>query len=476
MKYLFFALFAASSTLWAQNVGINSTGTPAHASSGLDVDFQDRGLLIPRLTDAQRNAIVSPATGLLIFNTTTKCMNMYTGTAWKQSCFDCTFLLVPGPVSATCQGDTLKFTANTIPGATYQWTGPNGFSSSNQNPDIPAVGLLASGVYSVTATVAGCTSAAQNVTATIIAKPNQPTATSNSPIPSGGTLQLNAGNIVGATYSWIGPNGFTSSQQNPVVSNFQAVNQGVYKVIAIVNGCKSDTGLVTVTLPPYQVFTSSGTFTVPAGVNSIRVCVVGGGGGGGGGHSGGGGSGHVRTGTYSVSPGQSISITVGAGGTGGPNGGGSGTNGNSSSITGIQTASGGSGAGNSTSGGSGGSGGGGGCNAGNPGGTGGTNGGNGGSCTYSGGAGGNFNSLAIFSTGLAITAGAGGAGGNTSHAGGGGGGGVEITGYSVNGSDGVNQLSGKGGRGFGGGGGGGGYAGPYYQGGNGAAGVVYIEW
>jgi hypothetical protein len=483
MKYIFIALFATTSNLWAQNVGINSTGTPPHASSGLDVDFQDRGLLIPRLTDAQRNAIVNPATGLLIFNTTTKCMNMYTGTAWKQSCFDCTFLLVPGPVSATCESDTLKLTANTILGATYQWTGPNGFSSSNQNPDIPAVGLLASGVYSVTATVAGCTSSAQNVTATIIAKPNQPTATSNSPIPLGGTIQLIASNIVGATYSWIGPNGFTSSQQNPIVSNFQAVNQGVYKVIAIVNGCKSDTGMVTATLPPYQVFTSSGTFTVPAGVNSIRVCVVGGGGGGGGGHSGGGGSGHVRTGTYSVSPGQSISITVGAGGNGGAGGtqvqGTGGTNGSSSSIVGILTANGGGAAGASTSGGNGGSGGGGGCNAGNPGPSGGTNGSPGGACTYSGGNGGNFNSLTIFSSGLALSAGAGGAGGSLSHSGGGGGGGVEISGYFVNGFDGVNNASAKGGKGFGGGGGGGGYNGSngiYYQAGNGAPGVVYIEW
>lgn len=476
MKVLLFSMFLAATSLGAQNVGINATGSAPHPSAGLDIDFQDRGVLIPRLTEAQRNAIVSPAAGLLIFNTTTQCMNLFNGSGWRQSCFECPFQLVAGSVPTTCEGGTINLTANTLPGATYQWTGPNGFTSTNQNPSISSAGVAAGGLYNVTATVAGCTSSAQNVSVTISPKPAQPTATSNGPVPLGNSLQLTASNVVGATYAWIGPNGFTSTQQNPTIPNFQVVNQGTYKVVAIVSGCSSDTGTVTVTVPPYQVFTSNGTFTVPAGVTSIRVCVVGGGGGGGGGHSGGGGSGHVRTGTYAVSPGQNYTITVGTGGTGGPNGGGSGTSGGSSSISGILTASGGNGAGNSTSGGSGGSGGGGGCNSGNPGPSGGTNGASGGSCTYSGGSGGNFNSLALFSGGLAITAGAGGAGGTTSHSGGGGGGGVQIAGFSVNGSDGVNSGSAKGGRGFGGGGGGGGYAGPYYQGGNGAAGVVYIEW
>lgn len=473
---MFFMLGLAVSVLSAQNVGINATGSAPHPSAGLDIDFQDRGVLIPRLSEAQRNAIVNPAAGLLIFNTTSQCMNMYNGSGWRQSCFDCPFQLVAGSGPAICEGGTINLTANTLVGATYQWTGPNGFTSSLQNPSISSATSVNGGLYNVTATVAGCTSAPQNVSVTFLPKPSPPIASSNGPVAAGASLQLNASAVVGATYSWIGPNGFTSTLQNPVVTNFQAVNQGAYKVVAISNGCSSDTGVVSVNLVPYQLFTSNGTFTVPAGVTSIRICVVGGGGGGGGGHSGGGGSGFVRTGTYAVSPGQNYTITIGSGGTGGPNGGGAGTNGGSSSFSSLLTASGGNGAGNSTSGGSGGSGGGGGCNGGNPGGSGGTNGSSGGSCTYPGGSGGNFNSLAIFSGGLSLTPGAGGGGGNTSHSGGGGGGGVAISGFATNGADGVNSNSGKGGRGFGGGGGGGGYNGTYFQGGNGASGVVYVEW
>lgn len=72
-----------------------------------------------------------------------------------------------------------------------------------------------------------------------------------------------------------------------------------------------------------ETFTDVGTTTwvAPVGVTSVDYLAVGGGGGGGNGYDSGGGAGGgggmVRTGTLSVTPGQSYTITVGAGGTGG---------------------------------------------------------------------------------------------------------------------------------------------------------------
>jgi hypothetical protein len=73
------------SMLYSQNVGISATGTPPNNSAGLDIDFNDKGLLIPRMTTAQRNAIPSPANSLLIFNITTNCFEFYdaTNTTWQ---------------------------------------------------------------------------------------------------------------------------------------------------------------------------------------------------------------------------------------------------------------------------------------------------------------------------------------------------------------------------------------------------------
>ena len=75
--------------------------------------------------------------------------------------------------------------------------------------------------------------------------------------------------------------------------------------------------------PIVESFTSVGTtsWTAPAGITSVEYLVVGGGGGGGNGYDtgggGGGAGGMVLTGTISVTPGNSYTVTVGSGGSGG---------------------------------------------------------------------------------------------------------------------------------------------------------------
>ena len=67
----------------AQNVGINATGAAPDGSALLDVASTTKGVLVPRMTQTQRNAITTPATGLLIFQTdNTPGFYYYNGTAW----------------------------------------------------------------------------------------------------------------------------------------------------------------------------------------------------------------------------------------------------------------------------------------------------------------------------------------------------------------------------------------------------------
>lgn len=84
IKQLFFVLmaFAAPGYIQAQSAGIGTT-TP-NSSAVLDVTSSSKGILIPRLTTAQRDAIVNPANGLLIYNSTVKQYNFYNGTRWQQ--------------------------------------------------------------------------------------------------------------------------------------------------------------------------------------------------------------------------------------------------------------------------------------------------------------------------------------------------------------------------------------------------------
>ncbi|MBK6966773.1 MAG: tail fiber domain-containing protein [Bacteroidales bacterium] len=69
MKNLIFLLFLAFGTMVNAQVAINTDGTAPDNSAMLDVKSTSKGMLIPRMTEAQRDAIVSPATGLLIFCT-----------------------------------------------------------------------------------------------------------------------------------------------------------------------------------------------------------------------------------------------------------------------------------------------------------------------------------------------------------------------------------------------------------------------
>lgn len=274
--------------------------------------------------------------------------------------------------------------------------------------------------------------------------------------------------------AWV-TSGTASAGQTLAVRLTSSGSNSTTNAATITGGASTVIWNVTTTSgPKFQLFTSSGIFTPPSGVTTVRVLVVGGGAGGGGGHSNGGGSGFVVKGTYTIS--GAVTVTVGNGGSGGASGGtNTGLSGGVSSFGSHLSASGGSGGASASGSGAGGSGGGGGGNSG-CGGAGGTAGTNGVTCSnYTGGAGGNFTTLNIF-TESTIVAGSGGAGGNSSHSGGGGGGGVVINSSTSKGGDGSASVSGKGGVGYGGGGGAGGYDGNYYAAGSGSPGIVYVEW
>ncbi len=68
---------------YGQGMAINSTGATPHTSAMLDVSATDKGVLVTRMTQTQRDAIVAPATGLLIYQTDgTPGFYFYNGSAW----------------------------------------------------------------------------------------------------------------------------------------------------------------------------------------------------------------------------------------------------------------------------------------------------------------------------------------------------------------------------------------------------------
>lgn len=234
------------------NVGIN-TGTTPDASAKLEITSTSMGLLIPRMTATQRNTIASPAHSLLIFNTTTNCYEWWDniGTNWIS--ISCGLACATAPTLAAagattnpiCESATLNLTGTATGATTWSWTGPNGYSSSLQNPSISNITGAAAGTYTLTASNTCGSATPVTVTITVNPLPSGVTASASpNPICPGDTLAL-TGAATGATgWNWTGPNSYTSTSQNPTLPNITPAEAGVYTLTAS-NACGSATAVNT---------------------------------------------------------------------------------------------------------------------------------------------------------------------------------------------------------------------------------------
>jgi hypothetical protein len=115
-KFVFFlSLTMTINGIIAQNVAINTSGAVAAASAMLDISSTNSGLLVPRMTTAQRTAIAAPATGLLVYDNTLNAFWYFDGTVWR-------------PFLSNNTGWTTTGNAGTLPA--------NNFMGSTDNVDV----------------------------------------------------------------------------------------------------------------------------------------------------------------------------------------------------------------------------------------------------------------------------------------------------------------------------------------------------
>lgn len=140
---------------------------------------------------------------------------------------------VNGPIS--CPTPIVNLSATPASGATYSWSGPGGFTSTSQAPTANTAGAY---VVTVTSNANGCTSAA---TVNVTGDTNPPNISATGGTVTCGTqsIVINGGSTTpGVNYSWSGPGGFNSSQQNPTVN---AVGTYTLTVTNPANSCTSTT-------------------------------------------------------------------------------------------------------------------------------------------------------------------------------------------------------------------------------------------
>ena len=130
-KLLLCAAFIAASFTSIAQVGFGTTSP--NASAALEIESTTLGLLPPRMTTAERDVINNGvwAEGLTIYNTDTKCLELYNGTDWISVCSGSVVTTPSFPTTQVANGS----------GGTYTFMSHNLGADTSLDPDIPVKGL-----------------------------------------------------------------------------------------------------------------------------------------------------------------------------------------------------------------------------------------------------------------------------------------------------------------------------------------------
>lgn len=251
-----------------QTLDANKSVTPIAGSSLVWYDQPTGGNIVasPTLSTADSTAFYYAEN----INKITKCTSL-TRTAVKLSLISTTASAASN--SPVALGQTLQLKGGPEkPGNTYLWTDPNGFNFNTMDVTIPNVTASAAGVYHLSVNSPnGCTATDSVRVELDIAK-----AEAQKPVCLGSTLYLSGYPDNMKAYAWSGPNGFSSSQQNPAINNVSIAYSGTYTLMVtnFNNATSSDT--VTVSFKPlpipiaeYSTVCPTGTMQLNAGPNGM---------------------------------------------------------------------------------------------------------------------------------------------------------------------------------------------------------------
>ena len=152
----------------------------------------------------------------------------------------------------TCIGSTLYLSGLPDNMKSYNWTGPNGFTSADQNPSIDHVSIVNAGTYTLTVTNAN--NATSSDTVNVAFKPLPIPTPSYSTVCPSGNLQLKGGPNGMTSYTWTDQNGSNWLQQNPLPIPFPNPAETFKLTVVDWNGCEASK---TITPVPFQPVASS---------------------------------------------------------------------------------------------------------------------------------------------------------------------------------------------------------------------------
>lgn len=150
--------------------------------------------------------------------------------------------------TSICSGDTLKILSPLVNGATYTWSGPGVNSVTTNSVIIPQAGTGSTGTYSLFLSGFGCTSLPSTVNITVV--------NMLAPLLSG-TDSICANTSYHAvvqaadpnsSYTWLGPNGFSVSDDSLIFASAQPFQSGTYTLTSSQLGCTSAASTLNLTV------------------------------------------------------------------------------------------------------------------------------------------------------------------------------------------------------------------------------------
>jgi hypothetical protein len=342
-RLLFSLAFSILLTL-AQGQGVIIGDTTGGLPSTVLLRLSDtaKGFLVNKLTTAQRNALQNPEEGLQIYNTSTKCLQIYIPNSWRNVVCDCSQppaqpSSIAGPVQLCPNSTGQVYSIASVSGAnSYAWTVPAGASIQGTNNDTSIVVDFTSNSGTVTVQAQnGCGNSPLSSVSVLVQAPDS--TFSINPNPTGTNFNtLFTPNLTGQgiSHAWLFQNGnpASSSSASPSAQWSSAGTYAVQHSITDAQGCSASMTDSVVVLNCQPLGNSTVTFnytggpqswTVPAAVCSLKIECWGAKGGDP--NTGRAGLGGYALGYLAVSPGQTLNIYVGGAGTntvGGWNGGG----------------------------------------------------------------------------------------------------------------------------------------------------------
>ncbi len=180
------------------------------------------------------------------------------------------------PNFTLCQGSSLNLTASANAANSYSWSGPSAFNTTTQNPTIASVLPSAAGNYTATAFftngIITCSRTAVSNVSVVATSPVLVTVPNN--VCQNTTANLTANAPGAISYTWLGPNSYTSSATSNSITNIQPIATGPYfatALFALGSVSCTTTGSNQISVVPVNTITVIPTVTVcePSGASLL---------------------------------------------------------------------------------------------------------------------------------------------------------------------------------------------------------------